>query len=117
MDGLDEEDVPGIGGRRFFLRARTSAGTCASSATRASGERDLRRRTDPGPVDVFWECRRFSRCLVEPVERRVEPLLCFAMAGGIMGLWDDADGILGCEMTGLLEELLERTEVTLTIYF
>ena len=34
-----------------------------------------------------------------------------------MGLWDDADGILGCEMTGLLEELLERTEVTLTVYF
>ena len=33
------------------------------------------------------------------------------------GVVDDADGILGYEMTGLLEGLLERTEVTLTGYF
>ena len=69
-----DEDVPPplACEERFFLRRTISSCGGASSIARASGERDLRRRVDPGPAGTR---ALFSRCRIEPVERRLEELV------------------------------------------
>ena len=79
---LDEDVPPPLAcADRFFLRKTISSCGGASSIPRASGERDLRRRMDPGPVGTR---ALFSRCRMEPVGRRFEELEFWVAVGGIV---------------------------------